>query len=67
VGGEVLFRNIGPLELGLILVIVLLIFGAGKLPQIGRAFGDTIREFKKSVGDKGDKGEKAEEPEKKEK
>lgn len=42
-------RNLGPLEIALILVIVLLMFGANKLPQLGRAFGDTIREFKKSM------------------
>lgn len=42
-------RNLGALEIGLILVVVILIFGAGKLPQLGRAVGDTIREFKKSI------------------
>jgi sec-independent protein translocase protein TatA len=41
-----MFKNFGPLELGIILVIVLLIFGAGKLPQIGGAVGKSIREFK---------------------
>ena len=40
--------KIGPLELVIILVIVLLIFGAGKLPQIGNALGKSIREFRKS-------------------
>lgn len=43
--------RIGPLELVLILVIVLLIFGAGKLPEIGKALGKSIREFKKAQGE----------------
>jgi sec-independent protein translocase protein TatA len=40
--------NIGLPELVLILVIVLLIFGASKLPDIGRALGKSILEFKKA-------------------
>ena len=40
--------GLGPVELIIILVIVLLIFGAGKLPQIGDALGKTIRNFKKA-------------------
>jgi sec-independent protein translocase protein TatA len=36
-------------ELLVILVIVLLIFGAGKLPQIGDALGQSIRNFKKAA------------------
>jgi len=42
--------NLGPLELGLILVIVLLIFGVGKLPQVFRALGEGIREFRDAAG-----------------
>ena len=38
----------GVVELLIILVIVLLIFGAGKLPQIGDALGKSIKNFKKS-------------------
>ena len=41
--------RIGPLELSIILLIVLLIFGAGRLPQIGSALGGSLRAFKKSV------------------
>ena len=44
-------RNLGWMEISLILVVVVLIFGAGKLPQLGRAVGDTIKEFKKSMKD----------------
>ncbi|TVR90363.1 MAG: twin-arginine translocase TatA/TatE family subunit [Spirochaetaceae bacterium] len=36
----------GPMELVIILAIALLIFGPKKLPEIGRALGKTIREFK---------------------
>ncbi|MBI2851116.1 MAG: twin-arginine translocase TatA/TatE family subunit [Chloroflexi bacterium] len=39
----------GPLETGLILVIVLIVFGAGKLPQVGSSFGKAIREFRKET------------------
>ncbi|MCX7671410.1 MAG: twin-arginine translocase TatA/TatE family subunit, partial [Anaerolineae bacterium] len=37
--------NIGPTELIIILVIVLIIFGVGRLPEIGGAIGRSIREF----------------------
>ncbi len=39
----------GPLELVVILVIVMLFFGVGKLPQIGEALGKGIRGFKSNV------------------
>ncbi len=41
--------QLGPLELGLILVIVLLIFGAGKLPEVFRSMGEGIREFREAA------------------
>ena len=44
--------GLGVPELLIILVIVLLIFGAGKLPQIGDALGKSIRNFKKSASTK---------------
>jgi sec-independent protein translocase protein TatA len=40
--------RIGPLEIGLILVIILIVFGVGKLPQVGGAIGKSIRSFKKA-------------------
>ena len=40
--------RLGPLEIGLILVIILIVFGVGKLPQVGQAMGKSIREFNKS-------------------
>jgi len=41
--------GIGIQELLVIFLICLLIFGANKLPEIGRALGKTIKEFKKSM------------------
>jgi sec-independent protein translocase protein TatA len=41
--------GIGVPELIVILVIVLIVFGAGKLPEIGGAIGKSIKNFKKSV------------------
>jgi len=40
--------RIGPMELAIVLVIVMIIFGVGKLPEIGSAVGKGIREFKKA-------------------
>lgn len=49
-----------PMHMLLILVIALIIFGPGKLPQIGEGLGKSIREFKKAVAGedevRGDKG-----------
>jgi len=45
--------GIGIQELLVILLICLLIFGAAKLPEIGRAMGKTIKEFKKALKDEG--------------
>ncbi len=43
--------NIGIPSLILILVVALLIFGPSKLPEIGKAFGQTLKEFKQSTSD----------------
>ncbi|MDW7759637.1 MAG: Sec-independent protein translocase protein TatB [Acidobacteriota bacterium] len=40
--------NIGPMELFVIFVIALLVFGPKKLPEIGRSIGKALREFKKT-------------------
>jgi sec-independent protein translocase protein TatA len=45
------FGNIGPLELLMILVIVLVIFGAKRVPEIGASIGKGIREFKRNISD----------------
>lgn len=46
-----MLSNIGIPGLILILVIALIIFGPSKLPEIGRAFGNTLKEFKKATND----------------
>ncbi len=48
--------NLGPTELIIVLVIVLIIFGVGRLPEIGGALGKSIREFR--VASKEDKTDK---------
>ena len=40
--------NLGPTELIIVLVIVLLLFGGAKLPQLAKGLGEGIREFKRS-------------------
>jgi sec-independent protein translocase protein TatA len=47
------FGNLGPLELLMILVIVLVIFGAKRVPEIGASIGKGIREFKRNISDVG--------------
>ena len=47
--------NIGPMELAIVLVIVLLIFGPKRLPGLGKQLGTGMREFKESITGKGDK------------
>jgi sec-independent protein translocase protein TatA len=46
--------NIGPLELIVVLVIVLVIFGPKRLPSLGRQLGSGMREFKDSITGKDD-------------
>ena len=41
--------NIGPLEIVIVLIIVLIIFGPKRLPDLGRSLGRGMREFKDSV------------------
>jgi sec-independent protein translocase protein TatA len=57
--------NIGPTELIIVLVIVLLIFGPKRLPGLGKQLGTGMREFKDSISGKGDKDDDdgGEEPE----
>ena len=43
-----MFKSFGWPEALIILVVVLIVFGAGKLPQIGGAIGKSIREFRKA-------------------
>ena len=50
--------RIGPTELIIILVIVLIIFGVGRLPEIGGAMGKGIRAFKKGQSGEEDESKK---------
>ncbi len=47
-------RGIGPLEIFLIVVVVLIVFGAGRLPEVGRGIGTAIKEFRGTIGNKND-------------
>jgi sec-independent protein translocase protein TatA len=49
--------NIGPTELLIVLVIVLLVFGPKRLPSLGKSLGSGLREFKDSIGGNKDKDE----------
>lgn len=40
--------NLGPTELIIILVIVIIIFGVGRLPEVGGAIGKSIKEFRQA-------------------
>ncbi len=46
--------NVGPLELAIVLIIALIIFGPKRLPELGKSLGNGIREFKNSVSGEGD-------------
>lgn len=55
--------RLGPWEIGLILAIILIVFGVGKLPQVGGAIGKGMRAFRK--GQAGEDEEEEEEEEEK--
>jgi sec-independent protein translocase protein TatA len=50
--------NVGPLELAIVLIIALIVFGPKRLPELGRSLGKGIREFRGSLS-----GEHNDEPE----
>ncbi len=52
--------RIGPWDIGLILTIILIVFGVGKLPQVGGAVGKAMRAFRK--GQRGEDDEDEEMP-----
>lgn len=41
--------NLGPLEIGLIVLVILLLFGATRLPKLGKSMGQSIRGFKSGL------------------
>lgn len=55
-----MFSNIGPLEIGIVLIIALIVFGPKRLPELGSSLGRGIREFKETVT--GDRDDDEEEP-----
>jgi len=46
--------NIGPMEILLVLIVALIVFGPKRLPELGRSVGKGFKEFKGSVSDTGD-------------
>ena len=54
------FMGLGVTELIIILVIVIVLFGASRLPQIGRGLGEGISNFKRSIKSGGDEQENGE-------
>lgn len=49
--------NIGPLEIVVVLIIALIVFGPKRLPELGRSLGKGIREFRGSLGGDNDEDE----------
>lgn len=45
--------GVGPLEIVVVLIIALVVFGPKRLPELGRSLGDGIREFRGSIGGEG--------------
>jgi sec-independent protein translocase protein TatA len=54
--------RIGPWEIALILVIILIVFGVGRLPQVGGAIGKGLRSFRKAQHGEDEEEEEEEEP-----
>ena len=46
--------RLGPWEIGLILMVILIVFGAGKLPQVGSVLGKSIGAFRRAQRDESD-------------
>jgi len=55
-----MFRNVSPAELFLILLILLLVFGAGRVAELGGALGKAIREFRRELTGTGEEKERRE-------
>jgi len=52
--------NVGPLELAIVLIIALVVFGPKRLPELGRSLGRGIREFRGSVSGEDSEEERTE-------
>jgi sec-independent protein translocase protein TatA len=46
---SLIFETLGPLEIGLIVLAILVVFGVGKVADIGGALGRSIREFRREL------------------
>jgi len=55
-----MFRNVSPTELLVVLLIVLLVFGAGRVGELGGALGKAIREFRRELTGTGEEEEQRE-------
>jgi sec-independent protein translocase protein TatA len=53
--------NVGPLELGVVLLIALIVFGPKRLPELGQSLGRGIREFRNSLSGENEGSDHAEE------
>ncbi len=53
------FTRFGPVEIGLILVIILIIYGVGRLPEVGAGMGKGIREFRRGLTGKSSESDKS--------
>ena len=56
-----MFQNFGPLQVLLILLVILILFGVGKLPQVGRGLGQAISEFRGAVNKKDEESSSSDE------
>ncbi|MGD0204849.1 MAG: twin-arginine translocase TatA/TatE family subunit [Dehalococcoidia bacterium] len=59
---SLIFETLGPLEIGLIVLAILVVFGAGKVADIGGALGRSIREFRRELRDGQEEERKEEAP-----
>lgn len=49
-----MFGSLGPLEIGVIALVLILLFGVGKISGLGKDLGNSIKEFRKAVKDEDD-------------
>ena len=52
--------RLGPWEIGLILIIIVIVFGVGKLPQVGGAIGKGLRSFRRAQSGEDEEEEESE-------
>ena len=61
-----MFGRLGTMEILLIVLVILLLFGGAKLPQLARGVGESLKEFRKAVKQDEEKDDKDEKKEKEE-